>query len=290
MLSLNFSSSKPVEPFQIQKNQFVLFKLNLKNPLVVFDLETTGTNISQDRIVEIAMIKVMPDGSIEEKDRRLNPTIPIPIESSLIHGIYDEDVKDEPTFKQVARSLAQFLEGCDLSGFNVLGFDVPMLVEEFLRANVDFEVENRKIVDAQKIFHLMEKRNLTAAYKFYCNKDLENAHSALADTQATYEVLVSQIEKYEGQEAFDNLGNKLADIKNDMGVLHGLTTSDRVDLAGRMVYKDGVEVFNFGKHRGKVVTDVLQQEPSFYDWIMKGDFPLDTKRKLTQIKLRSFNK
>lgn len=266
-----------------------MFKLNLKNPLVVFDLETTGTNISQDRIVEIAMIKVMPDGTIEEKDRRLNPTIPIPLETSLIHGIYDEDVKDEPSFKQVAKSLAQFLEGCDLSGFNVLGFDVPMLVEEFLRANVDFDVSSRKIVDAQKIFHLMEKRNLTAAYKFYCNEDLKNAHSALADTRATYEVLVAQIEKYEGQEAFDNLGKKLANIENDMSVLHGLTTSDRVDLAGRMVYKDGIEVFNFGKHRGKVVTEILKKEPSFYDWVMKGDFPLDTKRKLTQIKLRSFN-
>ncbi len=267
-----------------------LFKLNLKNPLVVFDLETTGTNISQDRIVEIAMVKAMPDGTIEEKCRKLNPTIPIPTETSLIHGIYDEDVKDKPTFKQVAKSLAQFLEGCDLAGFNVLGFDVPMLVEEFLRANVDFDVENRKIVDAQKIFHLMEKRNLTAAYKFYCDKDLENAHSALADTKATYEVLISQIEKYEGQEASDNLGKPMATIENDMGILHDLTTTNRVDLAGRLVLKDGIETFNFGKHRGKPVSEVLQKEPSFYDWIMKGDFPLDTKRRLTQIKLRSFNK
>jgi len=266
-----------------------LFKLNRKHPLVGFDLETTGTNFSQDRIVEIAMVKGMPDGTIEEKERRLNPTIPIPLETSLIHGIYDDDVKDEATFKQVARSLAQYLEGCDLSGFNVLGFDVPMLVEEFLRANVDFEVDNRKIVDAQKIFHMMEKRNLTAALKFYCGKDLENAHSALADTRATYEVLVAQVEKYEGQEAFDNLGKKISDITNDMGVLHDLSTSSRVDLAGRMIYKDGIEVFNFGKHRGKVVTEILQKEPSFYDWVMKGDFPLDTKRKLTQIKLRSFN-
>ena len=266
-----------------------MFKLNLKNPLVVFDLETTGTNISQDRIVEIAMVKAMPDGSIEEKSRRLNPTIPIPLETSLIHGIYDDDVKDEPTFKQVAKSLAQCLEGCDLAGFNCLGFDVPMLVEEFLRANVDFEVDNRKIVDAQKLFHLMEKRNLTAAYKFYCDRDLENAHSALADTKATYEVLVAQVERYDGQEAFDNLGNKLADIKNDMGILHELANSNRVDLAGRMIYKDGKEVFNFGKHRGRDVTEILQQEPSFYDWMMKGDFPLDTKRRLTKIKLRGFN-
>ena len=257
--------------------------------MVVFDLETTGTNISQDRIVEIAMVKAMPDGSVEEKCRKLNPTIPIPHETSLIHGIYDEDVKDEPTFKQVAKSLAQFLEGCDLAGFNVLGFDVPVLVEEFLRANIEFDVENRKIVDAQKIFHLMEKRNLTAAYKFYCDRDLENAHSALADTQATYEVLVSQIEKYEGQEAFDNLGKKLSTIENDMGILHNLTTTNRVDLAGRMILKDGVETFNFGKHRGKPVLEILQKEPSFYDWMMKGDFPLDTKRRLTQIKLRGFN-
>lgn len=257
--------------------------------MVVFDLETTGTNISQDRIVEMAMVKVMPDGSVEEKCRKINPTIPIPHETSLIHGIYDEDVKDEPTFAQVAKSLAKYLEGCDLAGFNVLGFDVPMLVEEFLRANVDFDTEQRKIVDAQKIFHLMEKRNLSAALKFYTGKELENAHSALADTQATYEVLLGQIEKYEGQDAFDTLGKKLATIENDMNVLHDLTTSSRVDFAGRMIYKDGKEVFNFGKHRGKSVTEVLQKEPSFYDWMMKGDFPLDTKRKLTKIKLRRFN-
>ncbi len=267
-----------------------MFQLNLKNPLVVFDLETTGTNISQDRIVEIAMVKAMPDGTVEEKCRKINPTIPIPMETSLIHGIYDEDVKDEPTFKQVAKSLAQFLEGCDLAGFNVLGFDVPMLVEEFLRANVEFDVENRKIVDAQKIFHLMEKRNLTAAYKFYCEKDLVNAHSALADTQATYEVLIAQIEKYEKQDVFDNLGKKMSTIENDMSILHDLTTTNRVDLAGRIILKDGVETFNFGKHRGKPVLDVLQKEPSFYDWIMKGDFPLDTKRRLTQIKLSGFNR
>ena len=267
-----------------------MFKLNLKNPLVVFDLETTGTNISQDRIVEIAMVKAMPDGTVEEKCRKINPTIPIPHETSLIHGIYDEDVKDEPTFAQIAKSLAQYLEGCDLAGFNVLGFDIPMLVEEFLRANVDFETDNRKIVDAQKLFHLMEKRNLTAAYKFYCDKNLVDAHSALADTKATYEVLVSQVEKYEGREVFDGLGKKLATIENDMGKLHELTTSSRVDFAGRMIYKDGVEVFNFGKHRGKAVTEILEKEPSFYDWVMKGDFPLDTKRKLTKIKLRAFNK
>ncbi|VXD12551.1 DNA polymerase-3 subunit epsilon [Marinoscillum sp. 108] len=262
--------------------------LKLKNPLVVFDLETTGTNIANDRIVEMALLKVMPDGTVEEKSRRINPTIPIPLETSLIHGIYDEDVKDEPNFKQVAKSLATWLEGCDLAGFNILKFDVPMLVEEFLRANVDFEVDNRKLVDAQKIFHLMEKRNLSAAYQFYCGKPLENAHSALADTQATYEVLMAQIDKYEGEPVKDLLGKELGTIKNDMNILHELTNQKMVDLAGRMVYNDkGEETFNFGKHRGKLVSEVLQKEPSFYDWMMKGDFPLDTKRRLTKIRLRN---
>ncbi len=267
-----------------------MFKLNLTNPLVVFDLETTGTNISQDRIVEMAMIKVFPDGTKEEKCRKINPTIPIPPETSAIHGIFDEDVRDEPTFKQVAKSLADWLEGCDLAGFNVVHFDLPMLVEEFLRANVEFEIDHRKIVDAQKIFHIMEKRNLTAAYKFYCGKDLENAHSAAADTQATYEVLLGQIQKYEGQEVVDSLGNKLGQIQNDVNSINRLSQNQMVDLAGRMILKDGVEVFNFGKHRGKSVAEVLQKEPSFYDWMMKGDFPLDTKRMLTKIKLRGFGR
>ncbi|MEQ9303130.1 MAG: 3'-5' exonuclease [Marinoscillum sp.] len=263
-------------------------KLNLKNPLVVFDLETTGTNIAQDRIVEMALIKVMPDGTLEEKCRRINPEMPIPVETSMIHGIYDEDVKDEPTFKQVGKSLATWLEGCDLAGFNILKFDVPMLVEEFLRTNIDFDVDNRKLVDAQKIFHLMEKRNLSAALKFYCDKTLENAHSALADTQATYEVLVAQIAKYDGQTVQNLLGEDIGVIQNDMTALHKLTNQKMVDLAGRIVYNDkGEEVFNFGKHRGKLFNDILQKEPSFYDWMMKGDFPLDTKRKLTQIRLRN---
>lgn len=236
------------------------------------------------------MIKVFPDGTKEEKCRKINPTIPIPPESSAIHGIYDEDVRDEPTFKQVAKSLADWLEGCDLAGFNVVHFDLPMLVEEFLRANVEFEIDHRKIVDAQKIFHIMEKRNLTAAYKFYCGKDLENAHSAAADTQATYEVLLGQIQKYEGQEVVDSLGNPLGQIQNDVSSINRLSQNQMVDLAGRMILKDGVEVFNFGKHRGKSVEEVLRQEPSFYDWMMKGDFPLDTKRMLTKIKLRGFGR
>ncbi len=256
---------------------------------MVFDLETTGTSISRDRIVEIAMIKLMPDGRKEEKARLINPEMSIPEEVSLIHGIRDEDVKNEPTFGQVAKSLAQWLEGCDLAGFNVLKFDLPMLVEEFLRVDVDFDTDKRKIIDAQRIFHMMEKRNLAAALQFYCQRDLTNAHSAVADTQATFDVLLAQIERYEGQDVVDNLGNSVTTIENNMESIHRLSMSNQVDLAGRMVFKDGKEVFNFGKHRGKEVEEVLRKEPSFYDWIMKGDFPLDTKRKITQIKLRSFN-
>lgn len=265
-----------------------MYQLNLKNPLVVFDLETTGTSISQDRIVEMAFSKVSPDQSIEEKCQRINPTIPIPNETSKIHGIYDDHVKDKPPFKQVAKSLANWLKGCDIAGFNVLHFDLPLLMEEFLRADVAFDVDNRKVVDAQKIFHLMEKRNLMAAYKFYCGKELENAHSALADTKATLDVLISQIERYEGQEVQDLLGKKVGRIENDMSSIDRLSQNRLVDLSGRMVFKGDTQVFNFGKHRGKSVAKVLKQEPSFYDWMMKGDFPLDTKKKLTQIKLNDF--
>ena len=265
-------------------------KLNLKNPIAFFDLETTGTNIAHDRIVEISIVKVLVNGETEIKTRKIHPTIPIPLESSLIHGIYDEDVKDEPNFKQIAKSLVTFLEGCDLAGYNILKFDVPLLVEEFLRANVDFEVSQRKLVDAQKIFFLMEKRNLSSAYKFYCGKKLEGAHSAEADTLATFEVLKSQIEMYNGQTVEDLSGKEIGTIENDMKVLHELTNRKMVDLAGRMVFNDkGEEVFNFGKHKGKPVSTVLSSEPSFYDWMMKGDFPLDTKRRLTEIKLSAFN-
>ena len=266
-------------------------KLNLRNPLCFFDLETTGINITNDRILEIAVIKLMPNGEVLKKTHLVNPGIPIPPESTTIHGITDEDVKDKPTFKDVAKEYAKFMEGADLSGFNILKFDIPMLVEEFLRAGVDFDYSRKKIIDAQKIFHLMEKRTLSAAYKFYVNKDLNDSHSAEADTQATMDVLLAQIERYEGQSVTDSLGNKLGEIKNDMEVLHKLTASDLVDLAGRMVLNSkGEEVINFGKHKGKTVTDVLKAEPSYYDWVMNGDFPMDTKRKLTEIKLRDFNK
>lgn len=261
--------------------------LNLKNPLVVFDLETTGISISNDRIVEYSFVKIHPNQEKEVRTQRINPTVPIPIESSLIHGIYDKDVADAPTFKDVAKTLAKWLEGCDLAGFNVIRFDVPMLVEEFLRVDVNFETKNRKLVDAQRFFHLMEKRNLSAAYKFYCDKTLDNAHSAEADTLATLAVLESQVERYDKMEVNDNLGKKIGNFANDMEVLHNLTFTKMADLAGRMVYNNNDEiVFNFGKHRGKPVANVLKSEPSYFDWMMKGDFTRDTKRKLTEIRLQ----
>ncbi len=266
-------------------------KLHLKNPLTIFDLETTGTNIVKDRIVEISVVKLMPDGEQIIKTTRLNPTVPIPVETSLIHGIYDEDIKDAPTFRNIAKSLAAFLEGSDLGGFNILKFDVPVLVEEFLRADINFDVSKRKIVDVQKIFHMMEKRTLSAAYKFYCDKELTDAHSAEADTLATLAVLEAQVDRYDGMDVLDNLGNKLGQVKNDMESLHELTAGNQVDLAGRMVFnKEGIEVFNFGKHRNKPVSEVLDKEPSYYDWMMKGDFPQETKNRLTEIRLRSFQK
>jgi DNA polymerase-3 subunit epsilon len=266
-------------------------KLNLRSPLCFFDLETTGVNIANDRIIEIAVIKLMPSGEVITKTHRVNPTIPIPAESSAIHGIFNDDIKDKPTFKEVAREYAKFMEGSDLSGFNILKFDIPMLVEEFLRADVEFDYSRKKIIDSQKIFHLMEKRTLSAALKFYAGRELVDSHSAVADTQASLDVLLAQVERYEGQLVTDSLGKQIGEIKNDMETLSKLTGSELVDLAGRMVMNSkGEEVFNFGKHKNKNVTAVLKDDPSYYDWMMNGDFPLDTKRKLTEIKLRSFRK
>ncbi len=266
-------------------------KLSLKIPLCFFDLEATGVNIAHDRIIEIAIIKVMPNGEIIRKTNLINPTIPIPLESTAIHGITNEDVKDKPVFKEVAREYARFLEGCDMGGFNVLKFDVPMLVEEFLRADVEFDYSRKKIIDSQKIFHLMEKRTLSAAYKFYCQKEMTNAHSAESDTEASMEVLMAQIEKYEGREVTDGLDRRVGMIKNDMETLAKLAGDDLVDLAGRMIRNDkGEVVFNFGKHKSKLVNKVFKDEPAYYDWMMNGDFPLDTKRKLTEQKLKSLQK
>ncbi|MCS5489397.1 3'-5' exonuclease [Algoriphagus limi] len=263
--------------------------LELKNPIVFFDLEATGTNIGTDRIVEISLVKLFPDGSRKVYTQMVHPTIPIPLESSLIHGIYDKDVKDKPYFKDIAKDVHQFIGSSDLAGFNVLKYDIPLLVEEFLRSGIDFDLDKRNLLDAQKIFHLMEKRNLSAAYKFYCGKKLENAHSAEADTLATVEVFEAQVKRYQGEEVEDLQGNKLGIFENDMKKLHDLVNEKMVDLAGRFVFNSaGIEVFNFGKHKGKTIEQVLKEEPGYYDWMMRGDFPLDTKRKLTQIKLRGF--
>ncbi|TAF35384.1 MAG: 3'-5' exonuclease [Cytophagales bacterium] len=261
-------------------------KLHLKNPLVFFDLETTGIDIMRDRIVEVALIKVMPNGEEIRKRHLVNPTIPIPLEVSALHGIYDKDVANAPTFKQIAKSFAEFLKGSDLAGFNLVRFDVPLLVEEFLRAGVTFDVSKRLIVDVQRIYHLMEPRTLSAAYRFYCQRELTNAHTAEADTEATYEVLKAQIELYKNTSLTDKNGLQYFPIQNDMVVLHELAMSNKIDLAGRMVYDQHKRaVFNFGKHKDKLVIDVLQKEPTYYDWVMNGEFPLDTKQKLTEIKL-----
>ncbi|WP_144602338.1 3'-5' exonuclease [Algoriphagus algorifonticola] len=263
--------------------------LNLKNSIAFFDLEATGTNVGTDRIVEISIVKVHPNGGQDIYTKIVNPGIPIPLESSLIHGIYDKDVKGEPSFKELAKDIHQFIGHSDLAGFNVLKYDIPLLVEEFLRAGIDFDLEKRNLLDAQKIFHLMEKRNLTAAYKFYCGRKLENAHSAEADTLATLDVFRAQVERYAGEEVEDLQGNKLGVFENDMKKIHDLVNEKMVDLAGRFIFNsEGVEIFNFGKHKGKTIEQVLKEEPGYYDWMIRGDFPLDTKRKLTQVKLRGF--
>ena len=251
-------------------------KLNLKNPIVFFALETTGTNINSDRIVEICYLKVHPNGNEESKTLRINPEMPIPEASSVIHGIYDADVVDCPTFREVAQNIANDIEGCDLAGFNSNRFDVPVLAEEFLRAGVDIDMSKRKLVDVQVIFHKMEQRTLSAAYKFYWDKDLQDAHSAEADTRATYEVLQSQLVRYSSE------------LKNDIAFLAEYSSYNKnVDFAGRMVYdENGVEIFNFGKYKGHIVSEVLKKDSGYFSWIQNSDFTLNTKAMLTKIRLR----
>ena len=264
-------------------------QLALKNPLLFFDIESTGLNVASDRIVEISIVKVSPGApgtpnKVEVKTRRINPTIPIPAEAQAIHGISDDDVKDCPTFRQIAKSLARLMEGCDIAGYNSLKFDIPLLAEEFARAknegvDVDFDFRKRKLIDVQNIFHKKEQRTLKAAYKFYCGQNLDNAHSAEADTMATYEVLEAQLDRY-GQDTEEPL-------RNDVDYLSKYSCQSRfVDFAGRFVLNDKDEpVFNFGKHKGKRIADVLRSEPTYYDWMMNGDFTQDTKNQLTRIKL-----
>ena len=251
-------------------------KLNLKNPLVFFDLETTGTNINSDRIVEICYLKVYPNGNEESKTMRINPEMHIPEASSAVHGIYDADVADCPTFKEVAKNIANDIEGCDLAGFNSNRFDIPLLAEEFLRVGVDIDMMKRKFIDVQVIFHKLEQRTLSAAYKFYCNKNLEDAHTAEADTRATYEVLKAQLDRYPDV------------LENDMKFLAEYSSYNKnVDFAGRIVYNEqGVEVFNFGKYKGMSVAEILKKDIGYFGWLMQGDFTLNTKNVLTKIRLR----
>jgi DNA polymerase III subunit epsilon len=253
--------------------------LNLKRPIAFLDLETTGINVSTDRIVELSVLKISPNGKEEWMSTRVNPEMTIPPKSTAIHGIKDEDVVKSPTFKEIARNLATFLEGCDLAGYNAIKFDIPVLAEEFLRVNIDFSFIKRKYVDVQVIFHKKEQRTLSAAYQFYCKKDLEGAHGSKADTAATYEILKSQLDRYK-------------DLENDVEKLAVFSSfNNNVDFAGRIILdENGVEVFNFGKHKGKPVEVVFNEEPAYYSWMMNGEFPLYTKKVLTEIKLRSFGK
>jgi DNA polymerase III subunit epsilon len=252
--------------------------LQLKKPLAFIDLETTGTNLGTDRIIEIAIIKLLPDGTRSVKRKMINPEMPIPKASSDIHGFTDDMVKDAPVFKQVAQELKQMLDGCDIAGYNSNRFDIPLLVEEFLRAGVDFDTKGRKLLDVQKIFHQMEQRTLSAAYKFYCNKALNSAHSAEADASATHEILIAQLDHYPA------LGNTVDSILKTIG------EDIIVDFARRFTLENGVEIFNFGKFKGRPVAEVLKTEPQYYDWMMKGDFPQHTKQKLTEIYTRTILK
>lgn len=254
--------------------------LQLKRPIAFFDLETTGVNISADRIVEISVLKISPDQSEETLTKRINPGMPIPLESSLIHGIYDDDVKDAPRFGDVAGEIAAFIGDADLAGYNSNKFDIPLLMEEFLRVGVSFSLEGRHFVDVQNIFHQMEQRTLKAAYRFYCDKSLDNAHSAEADVRATYEVLLGQLDRYQGVSWEDRAGNVSTPVVNDVEALHKFTNLTKpVDFAGRMVFNDqGEETFNFGKHKGRTVESVFETEPSYFQWMMQGDFPLYTKQ------------
>jgi DNA polymerase-3 subunit epsilon len=255
-----------------------MMKLQLTRPIAFIDLETTGINISVDRIVEIAIVKISPDGTRLVKRKLINPLTPIPEGSSAIHGITDEMVKDAPSFKQAANELKQFMENCDLGGYNSNRFDIPMLIEEFLRIGIEFSIDGRKLVDVQKVFHMMEQRTLSAAYKFYCQKSLEGAHSAEVDATATWEVLEAQVDRY------PQIGDTVESIVKFTG------EDDIVDFARRFVKDKGIEIFNFGKHKGKPVTQVLKEEPQYYDWMMKGDFAMNTKQKLTEILNRTLVK
>lgn len=266
-------------------------KLNLERPLVFFDLETTGLNIGKDKIVELSMLKVNVNGEEEVKTMLINPGIHIPRECSEVHGIWDADVKDKPKFEDVADEVLAYIGDADLAGFNSNKFDVPLLVEEFLRCGRRLDFRDRRLIDVQNIFHKMEPRNLSAAYKLYCGKNLDDAHQAEADTRATYEVLKAQLDKYQNAEYQDRKTGKIScPVQNDVKALSSFSSESRsVDFAGHIVFNENdEEVFNFGKHKGRTVEQVFRYEPQYYDWMMKSDFPLYTKEVITRIKERMF--
>lgn len=267
-------------------------QLNLKKPLAFFDIETTGLNITTDRLIEISILKVQPNNTEEQKTWRVNPGVPIPEQSSKIHGIFDKDVEGLPFFRDIAHEVSRFLQSCDLAGYNAIKFDIPVLMEEFLRTDTPFDLTNRQLIDVQTIFMKMEPRTLKGAYRFFCQKELEDAHSAQADTFATYEILKAQLDRYQDAQYEDVTGNKSKPVVNDMQALHNFSSHHQnADLAGQIIFNAaGQEVFNFGKHKGRTVTEVFQNEPSYYDWMMKGEFPLFTKKLITSIKLRMFGK
>lgn len=266
-------------------------QLNLSKPLVFFDIESTGVNVGQDKIIEICLFKVFPDGNQEIRNYRINPERHIPEEVTQIHGITDQDVKDKPTFKELAPEINAFIGNSDLAGYNSNKFDVPILVEEFLKSGVEFDISKRKFVDVMNIFHKMESRTLKAAYKFYCQKELVDAHSAQADTLATYEILIAQLKRYKDVEYEDRQGNISKPVVNDVSALYEFTKNSHwVDLVGHLVYNSkGQECINFGKHKGKLAEEVFKTDPSYYSWMMNADFPLSTKKIITEIKLRAFN-
>lgn len=264
--------------------------LKLNRPLVFFDIESTGLEIINDKIIEISILKIDIDNKEKINTFRINPGIPIPPESSEIHGIFDQDVKNCPKFLELGEKIKSIIKNCDLGGFNILKFDLPLLIEEFNNNNIKFSTKNLNIIDVQKIFHLMEKRNLTSAYKFYCNKNLKNSHNSFSDTIASYEVFIQQLKKYNHKNITDLKGNRIGKITNDINKINHVLNKNMIDLEGRLIKKKGNAVFNFGKHKGKLVKEILKSNPGYYNWIMKGGFSINTKKKLKEIKRKIFSK
>ncbi len=260
--------------------------MKINKPLVFFDIESTGLDITKDKIIEITILKLSISGRKNTFTFRINPEIPIPSENSKIHGIYDKDVKNSPSFKKVGNKIKKLLYKCDLVGFNILKFDLPILIEEFKNNKISFSINNINIIDVQKLYHLMEKRNLSSAYKFYCNKTLKNSHSSFSDTMATYEIFLNQLKKYDNQEVFDLKGNKMGKISKNLNKINNTLNNNMIDLEGRFIMDNEDPVFNFGKYKGKKIKEILKKNPGYFNWIIKGKFSNDTKENLKKIKKR----